>query len=172
MTVDPLLAWVASGSLALLFALACIHKLAHWEELQRTLADYALAPRHLTVLLGGGLVAAELTVTIGLLMGLAAAAAGAAALLLLYASAMAANLLRGRRLADCGCGAAGQPLSWGLVVRNLLLASVALPALLPAAERPLGWLDGFTGLAAVAAAAALYAGADRLMAAWHNGVTV
>ncbi len=32
------------------------------------------------------------------------------------------NLLRGRRFIDCGCGGAAQPLSIGLVLRNVVLA--------------------------------------------------
>ena len=47
---------------------------------------------------------------------------GGAALLLAYAAVMAINLVRGRRFIDCGCGGAAQPLSLGLVLRNVVLA--------------------------------------------------
>ena len=54
---------------------------------------------------------------------------------------MTINLMRGRRFIDCGCGGATQPLSIGLVVRNVVLAIAAMIALVPAPTRPLGWLD-------------------------------
>jgi hypothetical protein len=58
----------------------------------------------------------------------------AAALMLVFAGAMAVNLLRGRREIDCGCGdpSRRQPLGWGLVTRNLVLAVLlAASAFLP-----------------------------------------
>jgi uncharacterized protein (DUF58 family) len=59
----------------------------------------------------------------------------AAALLMIFAAAMAINILRGRSHIDCGCGRSQlrQPLHWGMVVRNLLLAAlVAVHAVPPA----------------------------------------
>jgi hypothetical protein len=50
----------------------------------------------------------------------------AAVLMVVFAGAMALNLFRGRREIDCGCGdpARRQPLGWGLVTRNLVLAAI------------------------------------------------
>ncbi|WP_289141256.1 MauE/DoxX family redox-associated membrane protein [uncultured Brevibacillus sp.] len=47
-------------------------------------------------------------------------------LLILYSVAIAINLLRGRRDISCGCGgvAGNHPISWLLVLRNLLLMFV------------------------------------------------
>jgi hypothetical protein len=46
---------------------------------------------------------------------------------------MAINLRRGRSHIDCGCGRSElrQTLRWSLVARNLALAAVVLPRLLP-----------------------------------------
>jgi hypothetical protein len=93
-------------------------------------------------------------------------AVGAALLLVIYASAVAVNLLRGRDHIDCGCvGAAGRrPIAWVLVARNGVLSGVALVAALPAAPRPLVWIDAVTLVAAVGALALLYAAADGMLA--------
>jgi hypothetical protein len=50
------------------------------------------------------------------------------------------------------------------VLRNLALAAAALASALPVAERALGWLDGVTGLGALACGAVLFAAADALRA--------
>ncbi|MEF9603853.1 methylamine utilization protein MauE, partial [Paracoccus sp. PXZ] len=67
----------------------------------------------------------------------APAAITAAGLLLVFAAALAINVLRGRTQIDCGCFRNGlkQPVSWLLVLRNLVLTGLALAvaAGLPAA---------------------------------------
>ena len=79
-------------------------------------------------------------------------------------SRSAANLLRGRRALDCGCGARPQPLGEGLVVRNVVLVAIALAAALPASGRALVALDAATIAGGAAALAALYAAADAALA--------
>ncbi len=165
MTLDPVVALAGHGGLAWLFAAAALHKLRDWRGFRFALAGYGLVPAPLEPVAAGSLVLVELAVSGALLLAAPPAAVAAAGVLTLYALAMAVNLLRGRRLADCGCGGAAQPLSWALVSRNLALVAVALSLLLPVAARPLGWMDGFTAVAAVAAAAALYAAVNALLAA-------
>ena len=82
------------------------------------------------------------------------------------AAAIGVNLARGRRHIDCGCAGphARRPIGPGLVVRNTVLAAVALAALAPVYDRPLVWVDALTVSGAVLALAALYVAADRLMA--------
>ena len=82
-----------------------------------------------------------------------------------YAGVMTINLLRGRRFIDCGCGGATQPLSVGLVLRNVVLAIAAITALVPAPARPLGWLDVVSMAAGVLVLGALYAATNQLLAA-------
>jgi hypothetical protein len=93
-----------------------------------------------------------------------APAIATAALLALYTAAIAANLVRGRRAIDCGCGARPQPLGEGLMVRNALLVGIALAAALPATGRALGWIDAATIGGGAAALAVLYAAADAALA--------
>ena len=80
----------------------------------------------------------------------AGAALLAGCLLLIYASAIAINLLRGRENMNCGCGGSGQTISWLHVVRNILLALFAVPAMAAASPGPTGF-----EVWAVAAACAL-----------------
>jgi Methylamine utilisation protein MauE len=76
---------------------------------------------------------------------------------------MAINLLRGRNDIDCGCGGAAHPLSWGLVVRNVVLAAAALAASRPTLERGMNWIDALTLVLGVLAFYALYLMADELL---------
>jgi hypothetical protein len=67
---------------------------------------------------------------------------------------MAINIGRGRSAIDCGCGRSQlrQPLRWGLVLRNLVLAAlVAVHALPPARGDAVGAIDIALAMAAGAA---------------------
>ena len=83
--------------------------------------------------------------------GLRLFALPAAALLVVFAWAMAINIRRGRRAIDCGCGRSQlrQPLGWGLVVRNVVLALLVAIRALPgesasAVEIALALIAGIT----------------------------
>ncbi len=177
--IDPLLAIAARGLLALLLLAAGMAKLkdgarfdaaaigylpalAAWPHLRRT-ARFGLAAGELG--LGAGLLAAAVPG-----MGppwSAAFGLAAATLLLFYGGLIAAALIAGRRGFDCGCGGfAGrrQEIGWPLVLRNLLLAAIAVVGALPAAARPLGVFDLASALGAVAASAFLYAAAETALA--------
>jgi hypothetical protein len=137
------LASVATGLVCLVLARALLHKLTSRAEFAATLAEYHILPARWS---------AAATVVIALLEGIAIlaiiapasrqqGAILAATLFVSYSIAMAANLLRGRDQIDCGCGGAGQPLSWFLVGRNLLLVAGCacivtcdMPAMLGVAE--------------------------------------
>ena len=83
------------------------------------------------------------------------AAAGCAAVLVLYAAVMAWHLRAGRTL-DCGCGGEPLPLSWALVLRNLLLGLLCWPASWPMPDRALGWTEQALILGAVLLGALLW----------------
>jgi hypothetical protein len=88
------------------------------------LQAYAILPRRLRVL-GHALGPLEAAAAIALLGGAPWQVRGwPPACCCCTPRAMALNLLRGRVL-DCGCGGAPQPLSWGLVVRNLAMVLMA-----------------------------------------------
>ena len=166
--MDPAIDLTLRAALALLLAVAAAHKLRDVAAFQATFADYRLVPdalgRPLALLVPFVETAAAL-----LLLAPATSAlgkVGAAALLVVYAAAVGVNLARGRRHIDCGCAGpyARRPIGGGLVVRNLVLAAVALATLAPVRLRPLVWIDALTVSGAVLALAALYLAADRLLA--------
>ena len=140
--IDPLFGTAIAIGLACLLMSAARHKVASHAAFVAALGNYRLLPPWLVRPVAALLPVAEAALAIGWLAGGCdrPAAAATAALLIVYAAALAANLLRGRRQIDCGCGLSGaaggdQPLSWWLVTRNLVLASLAGLAGLPESGR-------------------------------------
>jgi len=96
-------------------------------------------------------------------------------LLTAFTTAIAINLIRGRRHIDCGCGfsaVAGmgasdgntQQLSTGLVIRNIAIIFTASLANAPVSSRELGLLDYFSLLTAGIALILIYAALNQLLA--------
>lgn len=167
MSLDPTLALTAALVLAAVFGAAGPPKLAARDAFAGVLANYRLLPERLVPPVALVLPCLEIAVAVGLLLPATRplAALGACLLLLLFAAAMAVNLLRGRSDIDCGCaiGRLRERIGWPLVARNLLLAVAALLLVVGTpASRALGWLDGVTLMATVAAALLLHAAAGRL----------
>ena len=117
------------------------------------------------VVVGRALPCLEAALGIGVLLPVTRSVAliAVAGLLVLYAVAMAINLWRGKRNIDCGCGGDGQSLSWALVLRNAVLAGLALGVSGPAGERDFEWLDGVTLVGGVLAFYVLYLLVDELL---------
>jgi hypothetical protein len=166
--MDPLLDLVLRAALALLFVAAAVHKLRDPARFRATLAAYRLGLAAIVGPASAVVVAVELGIA-GALLAPSTRAAGlvAAALLLsAYAGAIALNLWRGRRDLDCGCLGVGgrEAISWWLVARNGVLASVALAALPSVASRPLVWVDAVTGFGAFALAVLGWLATDGLLA--------
>jgi hypothetical protein len=175
---DPAAQAVLHASLAWLFLRSARHKARDLGRFRTALADYRVLPERAVAAVARGIPALEGGVAIALVipgLGPGPAVAGAG-LLLVYASAIAVNLERGRDEIDCGCGAPGDERSIGLdlVVRNTLLAVLALGAALPASARALTWLDLASVGAAIVAVAALLAAAEhalvnaRRLRTWRN----
>jgi hypothetical protein len=165
--MDPVIAATLRGTLALLLATAAAHKVAAPGRFRRVLAEYRLVPVTVVPAVALAVVAAEVTVAAALLAtGGPLGPLGAAALLLVYGGAIGANLLRGRRDIDCGCGRYGRDgtrLSGFLVLRNAALAAAALALLAPVRPRGLVWVDAVSVVGGTLALAALWAAADRLL---------
>ena len=165
MNVDPVIATIIRFALGWLFLAASAHKLRDMVDFRSVLATYRILPERLVAVAAWLVVGTEICIGVGMLWQLTFAYTAGAALLLAYGAAMAINLLRGRRFIDCGCGGATQPLSVGLVLRNVVLAVAAVIALVPAPARPLGWLDIVSMVAGVLVLGALYAATNQLLAA-------
>jgi len=160
----PILVIVAAGMLVCVFLRGVAHKLFDFTWFVHTLAEYRILPPAMAPVAGGVFAASETAIALGLVLPqsrIAAALVGGV-LLLLYGVAIAVNLLRGRSRIDCGCGGAGEGLSWVLVFRNTALAGFALVAAqtpLPAVFEPLGWM---TAAAAIASLWLLLVGIEKL----------
>lgn len=157
--VNPLLIPVAPMAirfgLALLFFAAALHKTRYFNQYCRDIRAYELLPTTWVGPAAIGLSGLEWLLVICLpVLALTFPLVLAAALLTVYALAIGINLLRGRRHIDCGCyGPAkarkelqASTITPYLVVRNLLLAGVALlclaPTIMPVdTARTLVWLD-------------------------------
>lgn len=166
MQIDPAITIALSLGLAALFAAGAVHKLRSPREFFAIVRNYRLMPTWLAPVIGSAIVAAEFAIAAGLLLAewRQEVAVGAAVLLATYGLAIAINILRGRTAIDCGCsfGARGDQLTWWLPLRNAALALAALAVALPAAPRPLGWLDALSIGLFVLGAAVLYATFEAL----------
>jgi hypothetical protein len=175
LALDPAVAWVLRGAAALLWLSVSLHKLRDLGAFERAVAGYALLPAVAVRPFARCLAGFELALGLGCLVPGAAIIAlpAGATVLALYTVAVLANLARGRRGVDCGCGGPGgpQPLSAGLVVRNLALVVLMLVASLPASGRALHWIDAVTIGAGVAWLALVHAGVDVLLAHAVRGRT-
>lgn len=165
LAADPVIVGTLVGTLALVTFAAAWHKLADRDAFASALAAYRLLPPALTGIAARLLPWVEVAIGAGLLLPATrnAALVALALLLLVYAGAMGVNLARGRNDIDCGCGGESHPLSWGLVLRNLVLAAAALLASQPALERSLDWVDALSLVLGVLAFYALYLMADELL---------
>jgi hypothetical protein len=130
MQLDPLVILIACGVLIVVFVRAIWHKLSEFAVFKALVADYEILPENLVAPAALILALLESAIVLGLIVPATrqVAAIGTFLLLATYAVAIGINLRRGRYLIDCGCGGAGQGLSWFLVGRNAMLAVIALMA--------------------------------------------
>jgi hypothetical protein len=164
--LDPAVGCLIALSLAALFAFAGFHKLTH-REFAEALGAYRLLPTLAVRSASRVLPWMELATAAGLCVPATRpqACIAAAALMLVYGSAIAINLVRGRRDLDCGCALAHErrPIAPWMLARNGLIALSALALALPWAQRPLAPLDYLTVGVGACAAALLYASIDVLL---------
>lgn len=162
---DPAAKGAVIGALALILLGAAWHKLSEPNMFLSALAAYRLLPQGLLDVAARGIPLLEIALGAGLLVPATRSLAlvGVALLMLGYALAIGINLARGRSYIDCGCGGAAHPLSWGLLVRNGILAAAALAASGATMDRPLDWLDAVTVVLGVLAFFVTYLMADELL---------
>jgi hypothetical protein len=162
---DPVTVGTIIGALALVMFAAAWHKISDADAFAGALAAYRLLPPQAVPLVARALPAAEVLVGVCVLVPATRAWAllALAGLVASYALAIGINLGRGRHDIDCGCGGESHPLSWGLVLRNLVLAAAALIASRPTVERSMDWIDALTLVLGVLAFYAFYLMADELL---------
>ena len=168
LAADPVAQAALHAAGALLLFAAAAHKLRDLPGFRAALAGYGVLPERALRPAAAAVPAAELAVGAGCLVpgaGLLPPLA-AAGLLLLYSAAATLALARGRGAVDCGCGGPGgpRPLSGGLLARNAVLIALFGVCALPAAARPLVWLDALAATSLVAVLALLHAALDVALA--------
>lgn len=128
------LAWVyfyaSAGVVAVILAAAAIHKMRFSADFITALAGYRLMPA-MTLKLWWAVPAVEVMAVIELLFSHAQSRWLSLALFTVYGAAISVNLMRGRTHIECGCGGDRTPIGWGLVLRNGVLAGLALPFAAP-----------------------------------------
>lgn len=124
---DWFLHQVATGTLAVIFALALSHKLRGYARFRASLQAYAIVPEVLIGVVAPAFVVLEGIALLCLFLPVGPGSLLAFAMLGIYTLAICVNLGRGRTHIDCGCGDQPTPLSAWLVVRNALLMALAWP---------------------------------------------
>jgi Methylamine utilisation protein MauE len=166
--VDPAIVLLARASVSLLFAVAAVHKLLRPHQFVSALEAYELAGRRFNAVIARILPLLELAAAIGIWIvpSRPSASALAATLFVIYAAAIGINLTRGRRDLDCGCTAFGRrsPIAGWMLVRNSILAVVAVLASAPTMSRALTLTDALTVAGGLCVLTFIYLAADALLA--------
>jgi hypothetical protein len=128
--VEAFIVLVARFSLGIFFLPSALGKLANQRSFIRGVVAYQILPKRIARTFGLVLPWIELILAIALIGGIALFITGlaTACLLICFITAVIINLRRGREIA-CSCyGIAGtQMISWGNVVRNVLLLLLVTP---------------------------------------------
>ncbi|MBI2800892.1 MAG: DoxX family protein [Gammaproteobacteria bacterium] len=165
---DPVVVAIVSFALAAIFLTGAADKLKARDVFVSVVQAYGLLPIPLVVVFSFAIAVAELLIGAALLIPATWPFSQTAALglLVIVSGAIVINLLRGRTELDCGCGGASadQPLSWGLVLRNVGLGALIALTLIPLQARALTSLDYATMAVGTVALFGLYAATNQLLA--------
>lgn len=169
--LDPVVLRAVGAALSVIFLTGAWQKLRDPALFQANVENYRLLPESLTWIVAILLPVWELAAGALLLFGSTRTAAAllTIGLLLLATAAVAMNLLRGRTEIDCGCGSLGghvgdQTLSWGLTIRNGVLAIAALLTVREDSGRILVWIDYLSVAGGTLGLLGLYVTVNQLMA--------
>jgi len=158
--MDPLISLTIALAFATLFGGSAVHQILGWHEWPGVVRNYRLVPETLAPVVAVAVPILEAVTAAALLWSSSRAlgAMGAAGLLVVFARALWINIRRGRTQIDCGCFGSRlrSGLSRGMVLRNLLLAALALSLLLPVTPRTLPLFELAVSLTIVATLAFLY----------------
>ncbi|MDG6774451.1 MauE/DoxX family redox-associated membrane protein [Thiomicrorhabdus sp. ZW0627] len=124
----PLVSLASFVFIILVMVRASMHKAFDIHEFQGFVADYEVLPESLVKPVSYAIVAVEIGAVVLMLVptlrefGLMLTIV----LLSIYALSMGVNLVRGKTSIECGCGGTPQPLSYTLILRNIVLIVFAL----------------------------------------------
>ncbi|MEX2517374.1 MAG: MauE/DoxX family redox-associated membrane protein [Gammaproteobacteria bacterium] len=177
--VEPMATAFAVTLLVVVFLAASVNKLRSLEIFEGVVYNFRLLPETLVKPVAYSLPFVEMAVAATLIVPATRSYSSWTAVILLgvFTLAVAINLLRGRREIDCGCFSPGhkssdlkQTLSWWLVLRNMVLAGLALWVAAAPAVAPVGTgLEWLLGMVTAIIVAIFYVTAARLaMAARYH----
>ncbi len=149
--------------IAAVFAEALHHKLHAPMRFTATFGAYRLFPKSLIGVAARVILSLEAITVLACAFMIQPGLWLAMLLLLAYAVGMGVNRARGRSFIDCGCGDEPVPISVSLIVRNGVLASIALVGSLVESNDVTHWETLLTQVAAAAAAFGLYRIANQLI---------
>lgn len=166
--LDPIVGTLISISFGLMLLFAAVHKLSAIGEFRAILADYRVMPASVVPFVAILLPLNEILLGLAWLFTNVDVWLPTAGLLALYTAGIAINLLRGRVHISCGCGfgrstSADEALTWGLVLRNLVLIAAALVNAMPGTSRTFGMIDYVTLIAGLIAILLLFTAANQLI---------
>lgn len=166
--LDPIVDTLISISFGLMFLLAAVHKLSAIGEFRAVLADYRVMPASIVPIVAILLPLNEIALGLAWIFLNIDVWLPTVGLLALYTTGIAINLLRGRVHISCGCGFGrstntDEALSWGLVLRNVILIGAALVNAMPGGSRTVGAVDYVTLIAGLIAILLLFTAANQLI---------
>ena len=166
--LDPLALTLISISFGLMFLLASAHKLRALDTFRAVLADYRVMPAFIVPVVAVALPLFEAAIGLAWLFSIISLWLPTTVLLVLYTAGISINLLRGRVHISCGCGfgastTTDEALSWGLVIRNVILTGAALITSMPVASRSVGILDYATLVLALVVIVLLFTAGNQLI---------
>jgi hypothetical protein len=166
--LDPVIARTCGALISIVLLTSAWQKLRDIGLFRIILENYRLLPDALVAPAALALPLLEVAAGAMLLFADLRAGGGLLALTVLagVSAGVAINLVRGRLDLDCGCGgvSGSQPISWGLVLRNLVLMALTLIGMQEGAARALVWVDYLSVGAGTLALLGLYACANQLLA--------
>jgi hypothetical protein len=141
-------------ALGIVLAGAALAKLASPRASIAAMASFGFEGGALRPIAWAGLIAIELALAVGVVLGSVVAAYAASALMLLFAALTAGAVLRGRAGAPCACFGPRSTVSWLGVLRNLALAAgfAAIPQVDSISLSTEAWLGIGIGVALTACA--------------------
>jgi hypothetical protein len=158
-----------STFLILLVTRALLHKAADIDRFTGFLSSYRVLPQASLKVFTYGLIFVEaLTVVMILISNFTQiGAAFAIGILLTYAAVIALNVYKGNFEIECGCGGPAMYLSYGLVWRNIAIATMALPLFL-IARQPISFTDTAVAVVSGAVLYLLYFAVEQLISNFNR----
>ena len=167
-SIDPTIGWTISTALSMIFVASAVMKLIDLNEFCGAVENYRIVPEQISRVVAILVPIAEITGALGVIIPNThrGAAMLLSMLLIVFTTAIAINLLRGRRNIDCGCfgPALRQQISWWLPARNLAMLAMLGVVMMPVSPRRLAPLDLATIFLAGTTLAVLYSAANFLVA--------